>query len=54
MLEQPGRGGSNEYPQCVSQTKNKKISYTPANSSFSISTWGLRGYSWYGLVILSN
>ena len=33
-LEPPRRGGSNEYPQSMFWSKNKKIRYTPANSSF--------------------
>ena len=36
MLEQPRRGGSNEYPQSMFWIKNKKIKYTPAYPSFSI------------------
>ena len=35
-LEPPRRGGSNEYPQCIFWTKNKKIRFTPAYLSFSI------------------
>ena len=30
-LEPPRRGGSNEYPQSMFWSKNKKIRYTPAN-----------------------
>ena len=30
------RGGSNEYPQSMFWSKNKKNRYTPANPSFSI------------------
>ena len=36
MLEPPRRGGSNEYPQSMFWSKNKKNRYTPANPSFSI------------------
>ena len=36
MLDQPRRGGSNEYPQPMFWIKNKKIRYTPANPSLSI------------------
>ena len=36
MLESPGQGGSNEYPQSLFWNKNKKNRYTPANSSFSM------------------
>ena len=30
MLEPPRRGGSNEYPQSMFWSKNKKNRYTPA------------------------
>ena len=33
-LEPPRRGGSNEYPQSMFWSKNKKNSYTPAKPSF--------------------
>ena len=32
----PRRGGSNEYPQSMFWSKNKKNRYTPANPSFAI------------------
>ena len=35
-LEPPRRDGFNECPQFMFWIKNKKISYTPANPSFSI------------------
>ena len=35
-LEPPRRGGSNEYPQSMSLSRNKKIMYTPVNPSFTI------------------
>ena len=35
-LEPPHRGGSNEYPQSMFWSKNKKNRYTPANPSFTI------------------
>ena len=35
-LEPPGRGGSNEYPQSMFWSKNKKNRYTPAYPSFAI------------------
>ena len=35
-LEQPRRGGSNEYPQCTFWIENKKIRYTSAYPSFAI------------------
>ena len=40
-LEPPGQGGSNEYPQSVFLSRNKKIIiYTPVNPSFTILKWG--------------
>ena len=35
-LEPPHRGGSNEYPQSMFWSKNKKNRYTPAYPSFTI------------------
>ena len=35
-LEPPHRGGSNEYPQSMFWSKNKKNRYTPAYPSFAI------------------
>ena len=35
-LERPRRGGSNEYPQSMFWSKNKKNRYTPAYPSFAI------------------
>ena len=51
-LEPPRRGGSNEYPQSMFWSKNKKNRYTPAYPSFAILKWGLRGYSLHGHVFL--
>ena len=39
-LELPRRGGSNEYPQSMFWSKNKKNRYTPAYPSFTIQKWG--------------
>ena len=36
MLEPPRRGGSNEYPQSMFWSKNKKNRYTPVYPSFTI------------------
>ena len=38
MLEPPQSGSSNEYPQSIFSSKNKKIMYmyTPVNPSFTI------------------
>ena len=35
-LEPPCQGGSNEYPQSMFWSKNKKNRYTPAYPSFAI------------------
>ena len=35
-LEPPQRGGSNEYPQSMFWSKNKKNKYTPPYPSFAI------------------
>ena len=35
-LEPPRQGGSNEYPQSMFFSGNKKIIYTPVNTSFTI------------------
>ena len=35
-LEAPRRGGSNECPQSMFKSRNKKIMYTPVNPSFII------------------
>ena len=35
-LEPPRRGGSNEYPQSMFRSKNKKNRYTPAYPNFTI------------------
>ena len=35
-FEPPRRGGSNEYPQSMFLSKNKKNRYTPAYPSFAI------------------
>ena len=51
-LEPPNRGGSNEYAQSMFWSKNRKNRYIPAYPSFSIQKWGLRGYSFHGLVFL--
>ena len=41
-LEPPRRGGSNEYPQSMFWSKNKKNRYTAANPSFSIYKVGFK------------
>ena len=51
-LEPPRRGGSNEYPQSMFWSKNKKNKCTPSNPSFSIQKWGTRGYTSHGHVFV--
>ena len=53
-LEPPQRGGSNEYPQSMFFSKNKKIKYIPVHTSFTIQKWGVRGYKSHGHVILMS
>ena len=45
-------GGSNEYPQSMFWSKNKKNQYTPVNPSFTIKNRGVRGCSLHGLVFV--
>ena len=42
-LEPPRRGGSNEYPQSMFWSKNKKNMYTPANPIFFYIKVGFKG-----------
>ena len=42
-LDPPRRGSSNEYPQPMFWSKNKKNRYTPANPSFSYIKVGFKG-----------
>ena len=52
-LELPQRGGSNEYPQFMFSSKNKKNRYTPANPIFLYKSGpGSRGYTFHGHVFL--
>ena len=44
-LEPPRRGGSNEYPQSMFWSKNKKNRYTPVYPSFAI--YGVQGGKHY-------
>ena len=53
-LEPPRRGGSNEYPQYMFLSKNKKITYTPINPSFTVKKWGLRGSKLYRHVFVMS
>ena len=51
-LEPPQWGGSNEYPQSMFESKNKKKCISPVKPSFTL--WGARGYKSHGHVILNN
>ena len=51
-FEPAQRGGSNEYPQYMFWSKNKKNMYTRVNPTCSILKWGVRGCSLHGHVIL--
>ena len=42
-LEPPCQGGSNEYPQSMFWSKNKKNRYTPVYPSFAIHKSGVQG-----------
>ena len=42
-LEPPRRGGSNEYPQSMFLSRNKKIMYTPVNPTFYYIKVGFKG-----------
>ena len=59
-LEPSRRGGSNEYPQSMFLSRNKKIIYTPVDPSFTIWKWGLRGqyyigmFSWWSANLLTR
>ena len=53
-LEPPHRCGSNEYPQSMFSSKNKKIMNTPVNPIFSILKWGVRGYTLHGHVSMMD
>ena len=38
---------SNEYPQSMFLSRNRKIMSTPINPSFTIKKWGLKGLKLY-------
>ena len=50
ILETPHRGVSNEYPQSMFYSKNKKNVY-PVHPRFTILKWGVKGYTSHGHVI---
>ena len=43
LLEPPRRGGSNEYPQFMFLSRNKKIDVYPVNPSFTDIKLGFKG-----------
>ena len=45
---------SNEYPQYMFWSKNKKNKHTTANSNFSILKWGSWGYTFHVLDVISR
>ena len=51
-LEPLRRGGSNEYPQSMFWSKNKKNRYIPSKPQFCYIQVGLRGYIFHGHVLL--
>ena len=53
-LDPHQRGGSSEYPQSLFLSKNKKIMYTPVNSSFTIYKLDVRGVKFHGCVCMMS
>ena len=51
-LEPPRRGGSNEYPQSMFLSRNKKNNVYLVNPSFAIQKWGLWGSTLYRHVFI--
>ena len=45
------RGGSNEYPQSMFLSKNKKNNVYPCKPQFYYIKWGLRGQNYIGFVM---
>ena len=52
LLEPPQQGGSNEYPQSMFLSRNKKINVYPGKPQFYLSKWGLRGANLYKCVFV--
>ena len=46
-FEPPRRGGSNEYPQSMVLSRNKKNNVYPCKPQFYYKKWGLRGSKLY-------
>ena len=51
-LEPPRRGGSNEYPQSMFFSRNKKNNVYPCQPQFFCIKWGLRGSKLYRYVLM--
>ena len=51
-LEPPHRGGSNEYPQPMFLSRNKKNNVYPCKPQFYYIKWGLRGSKLYRYVFV--
>ena len=51
-LEPPRQSGSNEYPQSMFLSRNKKNNVYPCKSQFYYIKVGLRGSKLYGFVFL--
>ena len=51
-LEPPRRGGSNEYPQSMFLSRNKKNIVYPCKPQFYYIRWGLRGSKLYRYVFV--
>ena len=51
-LEPPRRGGSNEYPQSVFLSENKKNNVYPCKPQFYYIKWGLKGSTLYRFVFV--
>ena len=51
-LEPPRRGGSNEYPQSIFLSGNKKNNIYPCKPLFYYIKWGLRGSKLYRYVFV--
>ena len=52
LLEPPLRGGSNEYPQPMFLSRNKKSNVYPCKPQFYCIKWGLRGSKLYRCVFV--
>ena len=51
-LESPHRGGSNEYPQSMLLSRNKKNNVYPCKPQFYYIKWGLRGVKLYRYIFV--